>query len=130
MRRPVKLDASPGLNRQDSESQLQSLVARTQCRDIPPVLTSLLRDRLKRAECGSKEKLVQRSIYREILFLYMTVSGQVDIGMYVCVCVSHNVQLYYVPLMKGKPLLIIMRSTILRSGESSDLTHTKWLLKE
>ncbi len=82
--RPLRL-SKPGVNkRRDSESQLQSLVARVQCGDWPPLLTSLLRDRVK--EAGSevvKEKLSPRSIYRETLFLNMIVSTSLlEIGTY------------------------------------------------
>lgn len=87
--RPL-LISKPGEERRDSESQLQSLVARVQCGDWPPVITSLLRDRLKAAseakEAGtgaeSEAELYPRSIYRETLFLNMIVSsGRLDIGM-------------------------------------------------
>lgn len=69
--------------RRNSESQLQSLVARVQCGDWPPVLTSLLRDRLQSGDRqGAESQLLPRSIYRETLFLNMTVSsGHLDIGM-------------------------------------------------
>lgn len=78
----------PEAKRRNSESQLQSLVARVQCGDWPPVLTSLLRDRLKgegseSKEVGSVIEPVPRSIYRETLFLTMTISAaNVDIGRY------------------------------------------------
>ena len=83
---PRPLPTSGPLKRRDSESQLQSLVARVQCGEWPPVITSLLRDRLKGAgqheakEAGQEEELVARSIYRETLFLNMTVSGHLDAG--------------------------------------------------
>ena len=57
-------------------SQLQSLVARTQCGDLVPVLRSLLEDR--KARDGH---LTTRSLYRETLFLKCVLSdGNVDIG--------------------------------------------------
>lgn len=81
----------PVTKRRDSESQLQSLVARVQCGDWMPVITSLLRDRLKEAESGAgkegvkkEEGLLNRSIYRETLFLNMTVSRHMDIGTCMC----------------------------------------------
>lgn len=86
MPRPLQI-SRPQVKRRDSESQLQSLVARVQCGDWPPVISSLLRDRLKGAESEAKEVgleagLLPRSIYRETLFLNMTVSaGHVDIGI-------------------------------------------------
>ena len=77
--RPLPL-SQPAKNRRDSQSQLQSLVARVQCGDWPPVLTSLLKDRLQGAGPTAEDQL-PRSIYRETLFLNMTVSsGHVDIG--------------------------------------------------
>ena len=96
--RPVMRLSQPGVyKRRDSESQLQSLVARVQCGDWPPVLTSLLRDRVQEAgsEEAAQEELTPRSIYRETLFLNMTVpkSSLLEIGMsdifstrlYVCI---------------------------------------------
>lgn len=92
MPRPLEFSKPEPVKRRDSESQLQSLVARIQCGDWPPVVTSLLKDRVKGAGPTSKEAEsmlkeaesgpVPRSIYRETLFLTMTVSpGHVNIGM-------------------------------------------------
>ena len=49
-------------------SQLQSLVARIQCGDLVPVLTSLLKDRDEKG-VGQGAGLTHRSLYRETLFL-------------------------------------------------------------
>lgn len=85
--RPLPISRpAPQVKRRDSEGQLQSLVARVQCGDWPPVVTSLLRDRLKGAgseatEAGPEAELLPRSIYRETLFLNVTISaGHFDIG--------------------------------------------------
>ena len=82
--------------RRNSESQLQSLVARVQCGDWPPVLTSLLRDRLQsngqgEGSQGAESQLLPRSIYRETLFLNVMVSSShLDIGTcFIMIAHSH-----------------------------------------
>ncbi len=110
--RPVQLSRPTVARRRDSESQLQSLVARVQCGDWPPLLTSLLRDRLKGAESsekgaessekGAESQLVPRSIYRETLFLNMSVlSCDVDIGRKegACVLLAHWIYVHTIVLV-------------------------------
>ena len=64
-------------------SQLQSLVARTQCGDFLTVLNSLLEDRRKQGVREEGVGLLSRSVYREILFLKSVLSdGNIDIGRY------------------------------------------------
>ena len=64
-------------------SQLQSLVARTQCGDFLTVLNSLLEDRRKQGVGEEGVGLLSRSVYREILFLKSVLSdGNIDIGRY------------------------------------------------
>ena len=73
--------------------RLQSLVARTQCGDLCPVLCSLLRDRaagggaagspVGEESSGQKQQRVQpRSVYRETLFLKSILTQNLDIGKY------------------------------------------------
>lgn len=101
-RREAQLLAKPEFMRRDSESQLQSLVARIQCGDWTPVLSSLLKDRLREegpqaeeARPDPEQSVVQeylpRSVYRETLFLKMAISRRVNLGkartciMHVCI---------------------------------------------
>lgn len=74
-----------GLQKRDSEMQLQSLVARTQCGDLLPVLRSLLEDRQGQgAETEEKGAgPIPRSTYRETLFLKTVLSdGVIDVELF------------------------------------------------
>jgi len=63
-------------------SQLQSLVARTQCGDLLPVLNSLLEDRKQKRVGKEGVELASRSVYRETLFLKSVLAnGYIDIGI-------------------------------------------------
>ena len=90
--------------RRDSESQLQSLVARIQCGDWSPVISSLLKDRMEEGGGSGEERPLSpeelleknilprpRSIYREILFLKMAVSSRTIISK---LLVINNPQLF------------------------------------
>ena len=67
-------------------SQLQSLVARTQCGDLCPVLCSLLKDRASLSRTSSDQsnqtqtQLSSRSIYRETLFLKSVLNNSINTG--------------------------------------------------
>ena len=82
-KREVWLQAKPEIKGRDSESQLQSLVARIQCGEWTSILSSLLIDRHKDG-VSSEEECLSRSIYRETLFLKLAVSRHVNLGEQVC----------------------------------------------
>ena len=73
-------------------SQLQSLVARTQCGDFLTVLNSLLKDRRKQGDGEEGAGLLSRSVYREILFLKSVLSdGNIDVGRHTITLVIYSI---------------------------------------
>ena len=87
-------------------SQLQSLVARTQCGDFLTVLNSLLEDRRKQGVGEEGAGLLSRSVYREILFLKSVLSdGNIDIGRHT-ITVSSLHSIFHITLLAHYILVI------------------------
>lgn len=120
--------ANPELKRRrDSESQLQSLVARIQCGDWAPVISSLLVDRFEEVGSESREEDLPRSIYRETLFLKMAIFRRVNLGvcMYLwceCACVEQIIMpTFSCHLSLSSPISCLQTSLIVTTSSSCSI---------